>query len=55
MFPVGERITVPSIALARSPPLEVSRQQQAPPDPVFEAIPEPEFERTANLGGGSGS
>ena len=46
---VGEPTTAPEIALARSPPLAMNRQQLAAPVGVFEAIPELEFGQTANL------
>ena len=46
---VGERTTAPAIAPARSPPLEMNRLQLAAPEGVFEAIPELEFNQTANL------
>ena len=42
---VGERTTAP----ARSPPLAVNGQQLTAPEGVFEAIPELEFDQTANL------
>ena len=46
---VGERTTAPAIAPARSPPLALNGQQLAAPEWVFEAIPELEFDQTANL------
>ena len=45
---VGERTTVPVIAPARSPPLALNGLQLAAPEWVFEAIPELEFDQTAN-------
>ena len=51
---VGERTTAPPIAAARSPPLEMKRQQLAAPEGVFEAIPELEFDQTANLAAEAG-
>ena len=45
---VGERTTAQAIAPPRSPPLEMNRQQLAAPEGVFEAIPELEFDQTAN-------
>ena len=46
---VGEPASAPAIAPARSPPLEMKiAQQLAAPDAV-EAIPELEFDQTANL------
>ena len=51
---VGERTTAPVIAPARSPPLALNGQQLAAPEWVFEAIPELEFERTANLAAEAG-
>ncbi len=45
---VGEPTTAPAIAPARSPPVEVNAQQLSAPEAV-EAIPEPEFDQTANL------
>ena len=45
---VGERTTAPAIAPARSPPLALYGQQLAAPEWVFEAIPELEFDQTAN-------
>ena len=45
---VGEPTTAPAIAPARSPPLEVNAQQLIAPEAV-EAIPELEFDQTANL------
>ena len=46
---VGERTTAPLIAPARSPPLAMNGEQLAAPEWVFEAIPELEFDQTANL------
>ena len=47
---VGEPTSAPAIAPARSPPLEMKiGQRLAAPESVFEAIPEVEFDRTANL------
>ena len=46
---VRERTTAPAIAPARSPPLALNRQQLAAPEWVFEAIPELEFDQTANF------
>ena len=47
---VGEPTSAPAIAPARSPPLEMEfTQRPATLDAVFEAIPELEFEQTANL------
>ncbi len=45
---VGEPTTAPAIAPARSPPVEVNAQQLIGPEAV-EAIPELEFDQTANL------
>ena len=50
----GERTTAPVIVPARSPPLEMNRQQLAAPEGVFEAIPELEFDQTANLAAEAG-
>ena len=44
----GEPTTAPAIAPARSPPVEASAQQLIAPEAV-EAIPELEFDQTANL------
>ena len=44
----GEPTTAPAIAPARSPPVEVNAQQLSAPEAV-EAIPELEFDQTANL------
>ncbi len=44
----GEPTSAPAIALARSPPVEVNAQQLIAPEAV-EAIPEQEFDQTANL------
>ena len=47
---VGEPTSAPAIAPARSPPLEMKfAQRLAAPEAVFEAIPELEFDQTANL------
>ena len=47
---VGEPTSAPAIAPARSPPLEMKIGQRLPaPESVFEAIPEVEFDQTANL------
>ena len=51
---VGERTTAPAIAPARSPPLALNGQQLAAPVGVFEAIPELEFDQTANLAAEAG-
>ena len=51
---VGERTTAPAIAPARSPPLAMNGQQLAAPEGVFEAIPELEFDQTANLAAEAG-
>ena len=51
---VGERTTAPAIAPARSPPLALNGQQLAAPEGVFEAIPELEFNQTANLAAEAG-
>ncbi len=45
---VGELTTAPAIAPARSPPVEVNAQQLIAPEAV-EAVPELEFDQTANL------
>ena len=50
---VGEPTTAPAIAPARSPPVEVNRQQLIAPEAV-EAIPELEFDQTANLAAEAG-
>ena len=47
---VGERTTAPVIAPARSPPLALNGQQLAAPEAVFSAMPELEFDETANFG-----
>ncbi len=44
----GEPTTAPAIAPARSPPAEANAQQLIAPEAV-EAIPELEFDQTANL------
>ena len=47
---VTEPTSGPAIAPARSPPLEMEfAQRLAAPEAVFEAIPELEFDQTANL------
>ena len=51
---VGERTTAPAIAPGRSPPLALNGQQLAAPEWVFEAIPELEFDQTANLAAEAG-
>ena len=51
---VGERTTAPAIAPARSPPLAMNGEQLAAPEWVFEAIPELEFDQTANLAAEAG-
>ena len=51
---VGERPTAPAIAPARSPPLALNGEQLAAPEWVFEAIPELEFDQTANLAAEAG-
>ena len=51
---VGERTTAPLIAPARSPPLAMNGEQLAAPEWVFEAIPEREFDQTANLAAEAG-
>ena len=50
---VGEPTTAPQIAPARSPPVEVNAQQPIAPEAV-EAIPELEFDQTANLAAEAG-
>ena len=45
---VGEPASAPAIAPARSPPVEANAQQLIAPEAV-EAIPELEFDLTANL------
>ena len=50
---VGEPTTAPAIAPARSPPVEVNAQQLIAPEAV-EAIPELEFDQTANLAAEAG-
>ena len=45
---VGEPASAPAIAPARSPPVEANAQQLMGPEAV-EAIPELEFDQTANL------
>ena len=48
---VGEPTSALAIAPARSPPLEMKiGQELTAPEAVFEAIPEFEFDQTANLG-----
>ena len=44
----GEPTTAPAIAPARSPPVEVNAQHLIAPEAV-EAVPELEFDQTANL------
>ena len=51
---VGERTTAPAIAPARSPPLAMNGQQLAAPEGVFVAVPELEFDQTANLAAEAG-
>ena len=51
---VGERTTAPRIALARSPRFALNGQQLAAPEWEFEAIPELEFDQTANLAAEAG-
>ena len=51
---IGERTTAPAIAPARSPPLAMNGQQLTAPEGVFEAIPELEFDQTANLAAEAG-
>ena len=46
---VGEPATAPAIAPARSPPLEMKIAQQLAAPEAVEAIPELEFDQTANL------
>ena len=47
---LGEPTSAPAIAPARLPPLEMKiGQELAAPVAVFEAIPELEFDQTANL------
>jgi len=46
--------TAPSIAAARSLPLALNGQQLTAPEGVFEAIPELEFNQTANLAAEAG-
>ena len=50
---VGEPASAPAIAPARSPPVAVNGQQLIAPEAV-EAIPEPEFDQTANLAAEAG-
>ena len=50
---VVEPRTAPAIAPARSPPVEVNAQQLIAPEAV-EAIPELEFDQTANLAAEAG-
>ncbi len=45
---VGEPTTAPAIAPARSPPVEANAQELIAPEAV-EAVPELEFDQTANL------
>ncbi|MDA1330660.1 MAG: hypothetical protein O3B43_06315 [Chloroflexi bacterium] len=51
---VGEPTTAPANARARSPPLAMNGQQLAAPEAAFEAIPELEFDQTANLAAKAG-
>ena len=51
---VGERTTAQVIAPARSAPLLMNGQQLTAPEGVFEAIPELEFDQTANLAAEAG-
>ena len=52
---VGEPTSVPAIAPARSPPLEMEfAQRLATLDAVFEAIPELECDQAANLAAEAG-
>ena len=51
---VGERTTSPAIAPAISPPQAMKGEQLAAPEWVFEAIPELEFDQTANLAAEAG-
>ena len=51
---IGERTAAPAIAPARSPPLAMNGQQLAASEGVFEAIPELEFDQTANLAAEAG-
>ena len=51
---VGEGTTAPAIAPPRSPPLAMNGQQLAAAEGVFEAIPELEFDQTANLAAEAG-
>ena len=44
----GEPTTAPAITPARSPPVEANAQQLIAPEAV-EAIPEPEFDQTADM------
>ena len=46
--------TAPSIAAARSLPLALNGQQLTAPEGVFEAIPELEFDQTANFAAEAG-
>ena len=50
---VGEQASAPAIAPARSPPVEANAQQLMGPEAV-EAIPELEFDQTANLAAEAG-
>ncbi len=50
---VGEPTTAPAIAPARSPPVEANAQQLIAPEAV-EAVPELEFDQTANLAAEAG-
>ena len=51
---VGERITTLVLVPTRSPPLAMNGQQLAAPEWVLEAIPELEFDQTANLADDAG-
>ena len=51
----GERTTAPSFAPARSARLATNGQQLTAPEGVFEAIPELEFDQTANLAAEAGN
>ncbi len=51
---VGEPTIAAAIAPARSPPLELNGQQLATPEAALEAIPEIEFDQTANLAAEAG-
>ena len=51
---VGERTTASAIAPVRAPPLAIDGQQLTAPEGVFEAIPELEFDQTANFAAEAG-